>query len=440
MASGVWYSNQSYFGMKICKAVKYTESGNSEIVGVSNTDNLYHTGRLPASYLIPKDDPQYDRDGSSALGVFGYMVNSRCWIYDAGLALLVFTHSGDYDICKEMQKRLRIEQNTDGSFNFSYDLYIGQLFQGYVRTGSIGWLVWGMCHYALETGDTQFLDIIAKAGNWLLSQQILTESDPRYGLLTGGYGSYESDYTYIDEKITWCSVEHQCSSLQALEGCALLLGEAEYKQAAELIRQQLRRVCYDEVNKRFYQGIGPESVDEAWALDCTTWAGMILLSITNSEYSKGCLETAEEAYLTTEKSIIRSTSMEYYNQTYSSDQLFSGFRPYSDRTADYAGAPDLIWTEGTLGYSALALMLGETEEAKKYVDECIKLQNCNGSTGGVLYTTATYASLPWEFHAWESTVSSAWLYLIIQNPDVLFPKTLRQVLEVRRITNIQDEN
>ena len=58
--------------------------------------------------------------------------------------------------------------------------------------------------------------------------------------------------------------------------------------------------------------------------------------------------------------------------------------PYSDKTADYKGAPDTVWTEGTLGYSTLAYVLGNMDEAKKYVDECIRLQNCDGSTGGVI--------------------------------------------------------
>ena len=98
-----------------------------------------------------------------------------------------------------------------------------------------------------------------------------------------------------------------------------------------------------------------------------------------------------------------------------------------------------MWTEGTLGYAALALLLGHGEEAKTYVDECIALQEIENGTGGVLYVTATHAQLPWEFHVWESVVSSAWLYLLIKNPDVLFPKTLRQVYYMARITNINNE-
>lgn len=53
--------------------------------------------------------------------------------------------------------------------------------------------------------------------------------------------------------------------------------------------------------------------------------------------------------------------------------------------------------------------------------------------------TETYASLPWEFHVWESVVSSSWLYLLIKNPDVLFPRTLRQVYYMAKITNIKDQ-
>ena len=208
---------------------------------------------------------------------------------------------------------------------------------------------------------------------------------------------------------------------------------------AELVRDQLFLKCYDKENGRFYQGINGGTPDSAWALDCTTWAGNLIFSVINKECSISCLETAKEVYLTKNKSIVQSTNKNYYNTAYSSSQTFSGFKPYSDRTPDYAGAPDIVWTEGTLGYASLALVLGEEAEAKKYVDECIALQNCEGSTGGVIYTTATFGMLPWEFHVWESVVSSSWLYLIIKNPDVLFPRTLRQVYYMAKITNIKDE-
>lgn len=431
---------QSFAGKKIVRI----HDVNTEIT-VGATGSGYDAWyRYPASFLIPDGDPQFSKEGNTALGAYGYMLNSRTWAYDVGLALLVFATSGDWDIVGEMLHRLMLDQNTDGSWNFSYDIYIGKLFHDYVRTGAMGWVVWGICYALLTRTDgkdktAEWLEMLEKGGSWLLSRQVTNKEDPRYGLLRGGYGVYDNEYNYTDVEIEWCSVEHQCSSLQALEGCALVLKKKKYKEAAELVRDQLFLKCYDADNGRFYQGINGGKPDEAWALDCTTWAGMLIFSVVHSDCAKTCLDTACEVYLTTDKEIVKSSETDYFNMTYSSDGTFSGFKPYSDRTADYAGAPDIVWTEGTLGYAALALMLGRVDEAKFYVDECIRLQECDGSSGGVIYTTATYGAMPWEFHVWESVVSSAWLYLIINNPDVLFPRTLRQVYYMAKIMNIKDE-
>jgi hypothetical protein len=174
-------------------------------------------------------------------------------------------------------------------------------------------------------------------------------------------------------------------------------------------------------------------------LDCSTWAGITAFSILNKECSFACEAAAKGEFLTEKKYIVQSSDEDYYNERYSSSHAFTGFKPYSDRDSGYTGSPDIVWSEGTLGYAALALMLGHEEEAKTYVDEVIAMQDVPNGTGGVLYTTATHAQLPWEFHVWESVVSSAWLYLIIHNPDVLFPKTLRQVYYMAKISNIQPE-
>ena len=336
------------------------------------------------------------------------------------------------------------KERADASWNFSYDIYIGKLFHDYVRTGAIGWVVWGICYAILQMGtfcDEKhgFKKMLMKAGEWILSRQITDTKDPRYGLLRGGYGAYDSEYRYSDVEIEWCSTEHQCSTLQALEGLSLVLNDKKYKEAAELVRDQLFLKCYDESNGRFYQGINGGKPDKAWALDCTTWAGSLIFSVVHTDTAKKCFHTARDVYLTENKQIIQSSDKEHYNMRYSSSEQFAGFKPYSDKTPDYEGAPDIVWTEGTLGYAALALCVGEEKEAKKYVDECIALQNCEGCTGGVIYVTETYASLPWEFHVWESVVSSAWLYLIINNPDVLFPRTLRQVYYMVKTYNIKDE-
>lgn len=410
-------------GRKIAKLTRETDDGYTVVGMCGGTENI-GAGRFPASYLIPGDDPHYNRDGSSARNLYGYMLNSRCFLYDAGLALIAFTISGDHELCREMLERLRVEQNADGSFNFSYDNYIGQLFEGYVRTGALGWLVHGMCYYTMKTGDRQYLDMIRKAGDFLLTRLVTDKTDKRYGLLTGGYGSYNlDDYSYIAGEIEWCSTEHNCSALQALADLSLILGDRKYKQAAEMVKKALLTTLYDAENARFYQGVCKDGADGAWALDCCTWAGKTLLSVADARRSREIARTVAEKYAVSGKSVTMSEEEEHYNTRYSGATV-DGMKPYAD---GYNDPPEIVWSEGTLGHIALLMALGRQDEADYYLNEMMKLQYCEGSTGGILYVTETWASLPWEFHAWESVVSSAWLYILLKEPNALFPITTKRL-------------
>lgn len=389
------------------------------IVGMSSQYSNIKYGQLPSSYLVPPDDPNFDKDGNTALGQNGYLLNNRSFIYDVGLALLVFTKERDFEMCKKLMNRMQKEQKENGAFNFSYDNYIGQLFEDYIRTGSIGWLVWGMCYYALESGDSSYNEMIKKAGEWILSQQVIETSDPRYGLLKGGLGEYSNDYVYSPTVIEWCSTEHNCSTLQAINGLYKLTQDERYKTCSDLIVNALMTTLYDSTNGRFYQGIGLDGVDEAWAIDCLTWAGKSILTAGHSTEATKCKDTVLQYFKVDNVGITQSSDKEYYNKTYSlpSGVTASGFKPYH---IGYNNPPVLLWTEGTLGAVALFKGLGMETEATKYIDEMIKLQECNNSTGGLIYTNATYASIPWEFHVWESVVSSAWLYLVLTDASILF--------------------
>lgn len=416
------YNNEYFFFSKgnteeniLGKVINYKEN----VTGITSKYSNISSGRLPSSYLIPSDDPNYDKEGNTALGKHGYLMNSRSFIYDVGLVLLVFTCEGQYDICKELINRIKFEQKEDGSFNFSYDNYIGQLYEDYIRTGSIGWLIWGICFYCLKSGDQSYNELLQKAGEWILSKQVKTDGDIRYGLLLGGTGSYDVDYNYTPVDIQWCSTEHNCSTLQALVGLYKVLKDERYKEAGNIISTSLINTLYDSTNNRFYQGVTPEGLDDAWAIDCLSWAGKVAYHIGRQDIAQACMDKINEKFLVENKSILVSSDKETYNLKYSLPEgtLCSGFKPYSD---GYENNPELIWTEGTLGVIALLKKLNMTEQYTKYIDEMIKLQNCNSSTGGLIYTTETRSSIPWEFHVWESVVSSAWLYLVLTDEDVLF--------------------
>lgn len=411
----IFYSTISYPDEKLIAKVFNL---NNSVVGLTTENTQAQYGVMPPSYLIPSDDPQYDRNGNTALGVNGYLLNSRTFIYDIGLCLLVFTLEKDFEVCKQLMNRMKMEQKTDGSFNFSYDNFIGQLYDDYIRTGAIGWLVWGMCYYAIQSGDTTYNEMINKAGEWLLAQQVLDTSDKRYGLLKGGKGAYSTDYVYSPTEIEWCSTEHNSSALQALKGLYQLLTNEKYKTAHDLVVASMKNTLYDATNGRFYQGCDSQAIDEAYSIDCVTWAGKIMLSEGETAIAKACKNAAISKFAINGQTIIGSNSKENYNMTYSLSQgiTVNGFKPYAE---GYNNPPQMIWTEGTLGAIALMKALGE-EAAATYIQEMIKLQNCTNSTGGLIYTTQTLSSIPWEFHVWESLVSSCWLYLVLTDISVLF--------------------
>ena len=436
---------RSFVGKKIMR-VKDLQMDTTIGVTGSGYDDFY---RYPASFLIPEDDPQHSKEGNSAMGQYGYMLNSRTWVYDIGLALLVFTISGDYDICEEMLKRLEQDQNYDGSWNFSYDIYIGKLCHDYIRTGTIGWLGWGICYYMLKTGDRKWLEMAKRGADYILNRQVLDTNDPRYGLLRGGFGTYDNNYGYTEVEIEWCSTEHNCSSLQYVWGIYWLTGDDKYRECASKMEYALKNTLWDAENNRFYQGVNGGKVDTAWALDCTTWAGMAALSFADFRMAEKCGDTSQNVYGTSD-TIEKNPQPVHYNMSYELSTPVLGHKPYADITADYAGAPDIVWSEGTLGHAALMLKLGRTDEGYKFLDEMIKIQDVS-LYGGVLYVTETWAQLPWEFHTWESVVSSAWLYILLKDPNAIWPfhtrnlttcvghrdsKEKESFVEVKKITKV----
>lgn len=419
---------QSFNGQKI---VKLRNIETDIVVGVTGS-SYPEILRYPASFLIPEDDPQHSKEGNTANGQYGYMLNSRTWIYDIGLALLVFTISGDYDMCEEMLRRLELDQNSDGSWNFSYDIYIGKLFHDYIRTGAMGWLGWGICYYIQHSGNTKWIEMAKRGADYILNLQVLDEDDLRYGLLKGGFGTYDKDYNYIEEEIEWCSTEHNCSTLQYIWGIYLLTGENKYKDCADKIEYALRNTLYDKENNRFYQGVNGGKVDEAWALDCTTWAGMASISFMDVIAGQKFIEKTNEIYGVSDN-VSKNDHKSHYNMTYELAEEVCGHMPYADITPDYEGCPRLVWTEGTLGAIALLIKIGKLDEANFYINEMIKLLNIgvgikHNGNGGLIYTTQTWAELPWEFHVWESVVSTSWLYILITDPNAIWSFHTKSVM------------
>lgn len=405
-------------------------------------------GRLPVSYLITgTSDPGYNSPSEAP-------IRNRCFLYDTGLALLVFSTSGEYTYCQSIMDRLRSLQTINvpmnnhlyGSFDSSFDFNtVGRLGDAPIYTGAMAWLIWGMCYYMLVNGNNSTnasanKTMIERAGDWLLKQQI--NNDPNYpnqnGLLKFGY--MHNGSTYVEFSDRRISTEHQCSALQAFQGLFILTGNQNYNIAGnntpdsnvpewlKPTKGLYKEEVIDGVTyKRYQEGYG----NSDWALDCCTWAGATAFNLLPSSGISpdrdvivvGCEATAKSNrfYLTANIS-----SSNNFNGHQPLSSPVEGFRPYGNNNS-----PSFIWTEGTLGYVHLCMLLNDTTEAIKFMNETIKLQNCIGSTGGVIYATNNSG----DFHIRESVTSSAWMYLLINNPDVLFSKFPFITIKTQPVTN-----
>jgi len=406
---------------------KYTTASNKALAFIQAQMSLFSSsGHLPASYIVPDTDPLWNITSGNV-----YKVQQRCWIDSAGVALLVLTTSGDYARCKIIMNAMQSLPKSSGGFYSSYDVVEGHLGNDVpVHTGKIAWLVWGMCYYALLSSDRSYDTMIINAGTWLLGRQVNNTSDLRHGLLMGGFED--------GEEYKWCSTENNLSALQALQGLALLttgVTSTNYTNAANLILDRLKPTpvlssqssLYISSENRYRVGTtynkttGALGYNNGWALDCTTWAGAtaknllpsIGISPNRDTIASNCRSTASSNFLVT-----GITSLSGVYGGYSLSGTVKGFKP--DDNGGGTGTPLIVWSEGTLGYIHLCMLLGLDTEALTFMDETIKLQNCKSGQNGILYSTHRVSTPDNDFRVWESVVSSAWMYLLINNPDVFF--------------------
>lgn len=409
-------------GAKVARIYRKSPDGVKprKLLGVNNSINVRYTGISQPSFAVPQDDPQYDKEGSvgESQNIQGYRLQQRTWIYDTALSVYAYTSFGDYATAKTLIDRALIEQEASGSFPFSFDIFIGVDFApAYIRTGANAWFGAAMAYYTKKSGDTQFLSKMQLLGDWILTQQVTNETDPRYGLCTGGEGAFAvSGYIYTPGTQSWCSVEHNFDCHMFLKELFSFTLDEKYHKAYDLIEKGLMEKAWIESESRFAQGIRPEGLDTSWALDMCTWGGLFLTSIQEWGKAERTFQTALNVYAVYNASVVMSTDPNYYNQVFSSTSTFDGFKPYyDDGNGVYTGAPDVVWAEGTWGFIMLGKRLGK--DVSQFENSMYSMQdNVTNSNGAMLAYTATYADLPWEFHAWPATNPCAWLILTNLDP------------------------
>ena len=407
------------------------------------------TGITHGSILYQRTDPAFNAVPSeeSETGI-GYRLNTRAWIYVDALIALAYMGTGDYTsamLTLQRDAAMQYLESSDGYYyggwSFSYDAFCGKITgQDYLRNGAVAWLLNAYLIYQKQTGDTQFQYTIIEGIKYLLNEQSALSAiatDDRKGLLPVGWNWYANpDYRLNYLQQTNCSMEHNIDAIQVFRLAYALLGNIAYSNAANTIEQILYSECLFPGNLGFYQGITSTGPDAENALDCSSWAGIYLISSNRWDLEKTFYQK-NQIYYQQAYNINLDIHNNWYE--YTSAQPLVGFMPYAYYLPETETlySPEIVWTEGTLGVVAFLFRTGRIKEAQLYLDQTIvplinglEIVNAGigeGKFGGLVSCNIDYPDLPWEFDVNPSCTNSAWFVVLATRPDFLWTQIAKTV-------------
>lgn len=302
--------------------------------------------------------------------------------YDQALALLVFSHAGEWEAADQIVAGLESVQLDNGAWTKSNDCQTLEPVHTEQWLGDVAWAVYALNRYqALGGSYTHTKQIRNQAANWLLEQ--INPAD----------GCLKIDHTEGTIDTWW----------------ALYTSQSTYVNQANGIKNCLLTQYWDDEMGRFKGG-------RSWHqpyLDNQTWGAAFLKAIGEPEKARRALSYAYET--------LRLPAQ--------GGELV-GF--------DGQAGPWSVWNEGTAQFAAIG-----GANANFFVQELVAQQQPNGSMpgspddfrGGGVWTTT-----------WSGIAPTAWLYFTLNGepfhtePFVAYLPVLAQSLPMNPIENGGDGN
>lgn len=383
--------------------------------------------RLILSYRLPESDPAYP------------YISGKSFIYDDALAVIAFTMKGEYKYSEYILSAMERLLNENGSIWFSCNTQNSwpspeDHHGAVIRSGALAWAGYAPVYYLLsrqieEPGFAendylagQYLAMAEKIAGYLKNRQITDKKDKRYGLVTGGEGSYVLEYSsetknveevFRETAIDWVSMEHNIDAFFLFRDLGRLTGKKEWADAAEMVKDSLMKNMWDKKHNQFFRGIkGDGKLDLALPLDGASWGSLFLTSVGAKGKALKSLEEIERNFKTEDKG-------------------FKGYGPYHDEniyeSPEIASAllgpgiitwrdVSIVWSEGSLGAAAAYIRAGDPEKGRQIISEAAKMSD----NGGLLYVSS---DVPYHFSAYPSVAGTAWYIIadhLLSRPDDLF--------------------
>ncbi len=352
---------------------------------------------------------------------------SKSSLYDNGVAVIAFTIERQFELASKIIDGIMRMGGASGELFFSFNTHNtwpskDDSWGAMIRSGASAWAGYSIVFYLrarlLDDADAVsksselqgYLKYAQLIADNMLKRRVTDSQDARYGLITGGRGSYILKYSpeidnveedYQPEEVKWCSIEHNIDMYYFLRDLGKVSGNEKYIKAAELMGEKIRSQCWNEKEGQFNRGQSSVKADEVMALDCASWGSLFLLS--NEDRPKALISAkSAEKYLC-------KVNKGFGYKPYTDKPVYNNYsisKFYFPKTPRKSWEDlNLMWTEGALGISLAELRLGNTEKGKRILKEVLKYSS---KSGGIYYSSLY---IPHEFSSEPAVAPAGWLII-----------------------------
>ena len=323
---------------------------------------------LVRSFDIPSSDPARERLADAS------------YTYDNALATFAFLSVSAKSQAEQLLDQLKALQRTDGSIEYAFDVKTGTS-TAQVRAGAMAWVGYAALAYKKVYDSTKYDPVIAGVARYLLTLR------NAQGLIKGG------------PDVNWVSTQHNLLAAGFLRDLASKIGTrgtlgtglsyTEINNAGNTLGNAIlaNLLVQEGPLAYFRQGVGDAKVpSDVQAL------GALYLQARGDGRAKQVGE--------------------YLRQRFSVPGR--GLRPYFG-----AGAPDVVWSEGTIqGSLALDRLALDSAVADEAV---VRLVGSIRGVTGPVGADRDSSSTEWgEYHTWPTSAAGSWLLIRAAARQLLF--------------------
>lgn len=286
------------------------------------------------------------------------------WIYDASLAVIVFSALGDLETARELLFGLTALQKDDGSWAFSYNPDQVRPLNKKIYSGSNAWVVMAINFYEMESTRNEFAETARRSLSYLTRFRQTNTSSKAFGAISMGPAQPQS-----------YGVESNVDCYSAFRFRAEIDQRSDYREIAQGIKKFILEAQWAESTmgdgSHFFK-VGYR--DNSLYLDAQTWTVLALWDdVEDRQHLLEALVTVEEKLKTTTGRLAGTQNIIGFNEA--SNSIIS----------------DKVWAEGSEGAVAALRTVGQKEKSAVYHSQTIRYQT---DSGGIPYATENSDAWP----------------------------------------------